>query len=278
MIWLLLFGGCQPEAPLPKGSVTNDIQTIESNGFTIPVFPTAAEQLGYARSRIANAKEEQTALELVLIRFPQDTLFSALSRLDLAYLTLGTDYRLADPDTCRRALAHYRQITRTYADLPGVCAKAYWYMGWIYSDLLGDKSRGIAMYQQVIDRYAAKWVTIESTGSRFMRMVPERRGKTMTAHGHQNASWVDLALLEIVKNNPDPIQRQQVLIKLWSRKSTGPAIGLALLSALKSTKPHMNDTVAWMAREYIQQHANQKVLTRDIERIIVQYKPMDKKK
>jgi hypothetical protein len=278
VIGLLLLGGCQPDIPLPKASVTNDIQTMESNGFTIPVFPTAAEQLGYARTRIANAKEEQATLELVLTRFPQDTFFGALSRLDLAYLTLGTDYRLADPNTCRRALSHYRQITRTYADLPGVCAKAYWYMGWIYTDLLGEKKRGAAMYQQVIDRYAGKWVTIESTGSRFMRMVPERRRKAMTTHDRQNVSWVDLALLEVVKNNPDPIHQQQALKKLWSRKSTGPAIGLALLSALKSSRLHMNDTIARMAREYIQQHANQKVLTRDIEQILAQCKPMDKKK
>lgn len=267
---LLLCGGCQPEAPRKLASNTTSIQKIEFNGYMIPLFSTAAEQLGYTRSRIADINEKEAALELVLNRFAQDTHTCALARLDLAYLILGVDYRLADPDACRRALAQYHQITRTYTGLPGVCAKAYWYMGWIYTDLLSDKNRGLAMYRQVIDRYASELITIESPVPWLRFVYPQRIEKTVSTHKRQHYTWANLALLEVVKTNDDPTQCHSALMTLWSRKPTGPAFGLALLSALQADNFNNDETVAHIAREYIQQNSTNRALIRDIKAVLAQ--------
>jgi tetratricopeptide (TPR) repeat protein len=276
MIWFLFCSGCQPGISQKAESPPGDIKKIDFNGFSIPVYPTAAEQLVYAKSRIADIKEKEAALKLVLSRFSQDAHACALTRLDLAYLALGSDYRLADQTACRQALALYHQITRTYVNLPGVCAKAYWYMGWIYTDLLGDKENGTAMYRQVIEQYPSEPITIESPVSWLWLVYPERPEKSLATRDRQHYSWAMLALLEMVKNDEDPSRRRKALMRLWSLKSAGHITGLALLSVLNSGNPGKLNTdkaIMRIAREYIQQNSANKLLIRDIEMTLAQFKP-----
>ncbi|RTZ99803.1 MAG: hypothetical protein DSY90_00465 [Deltaproteobacteria bacterium] len=272
-LWLLLFfSGCQPDDPRSIEPAPRSI-TTEFNGFTIPVYPTATEQLAYAKSRFANTKEKEAALKLVLKRFPQDMNASALARLDLAYLALGADYRLADQTACRRALAQYHQITRTYAGLKGVCAKAYWHMAWIYTDLLGEKRRGIAIYRQVASQFPSELITVESPASWLQLMYPERPDQALVTDDRQLNSWSELARLEIIKNEDDPVQRRQVLMTLCSRNRTGPATGLALLSVLNSSHSNIDDAIFRIARKYIQRGIANKMLVRDIETALAQCRP-----
>jgi tetratricopeptide (TPR) repeat protein len=270
MIWLIVFCGCQPSPSKKAESARGNTKKIKLNDFLIPVYPTAAEQLAYARSRVADIREKEAALRLVLSRFSQNIHACALARLDLAYLTLGDDYRLADQTAYRQALAQYHQIIRTYADRPGVCAKAYWYMGWIYTDLLGETDNGMAMYRKVIEQYPSQPVTIESPVSWLRLMYPEIPEKTLATHDKQRYSWAILSLLEVVKNDKNPTRCRRALMQLSALKSAGPAFGLALLSVLRFEKLDIDDTVIRIAHEYIQQSTANKALIRDIETTLAQ--------
>ena len=265
LVWLILLNGCRPEAPREPAPRTDNTKKAEVNGFTIPVYSSAAEQLVYAQSRINNLREKETALRLVLDRFPQDRYACTQARLNLAYLTLGADYRLADPAMCREALARYRQIIRTYDDLSGVCAHAYWYMGWIYTALLGDKNNGMAMYRIVADRYPSEQTAGESPVSWLKLMYPNRPDKSLSSPDQQRFSWAALALLEIVKNTENTVQRSRALLELWGLEKSGPATGRAILSVLRSTSSNTDADALRMAHAYIQHDFSRSVLIRDIE-------------
>ena len=152
LIMLLICVGCGQQPTSVQG---NEKQTrhLEIDGFDIPVFNSATEQLNYAKTLSFNPGEKTAALNLLIDRFPEDRARIGEAKLELAYMHLADDFRLASPETCRKALAAYESIASEFADLPAVRAKAFWYMGWIYTDLLKEDKKGLALYSYLAEKY-----------------------------------------------------------------------------------------------------------------------------
>jgi hypothetical protein len=88
--------------------------------------------LRYALARFDDPRAKKASLEVVIDQFPHDQAVRAAAEMELAYLILGADYRFATPGQCHRAIEAYRRVLVDHAELPAVCAKANWYIGWIW--------------------------------------------------------------------------------------------------------------------------------------------------
>lgn len=189
-------------------------------------------------------------LNFVLQQFPHDLKISARTHLELAYLELGADFRLANPEACRRALNKYKKIISDHGQLKDICAQAYWYMGWIYTDLLNNTSRGLAMYQRVVEDYLNEKRIAETTVPWLTLVYPDKpRKKTLEIYDRQTYFWGDLALLEMVRNAKDSEEQIAAFMQLWSRDPVSLATGHALLVVLKSNMP--DPQIVPLSRAYI---------------------------
>jgi len=239
-LWLMVLIGwisaCSPapesqEVPSPTAS-----KLQVQNDFALPELATAQAQLAVALSRINSPRQQEAALKQVIQQHGRQRPVVAQARLALAYLSLGGDYRLAGPETCRAAIAAYRDIAREFGDLAAVGAKANWYVGWIATDLLGDVDTGMAAYWRVADQFAgiahllaptAPWVTLVQA---VMGTGPDNDQRAV----HPPLS--DIALLEIVRNSPRSDERQAALDRLASSAPAGRVTGYALRSLLGRTQ------------------------------------------
>jgi hypothetical protein len=257
----LLFWGCAPDTP-PGAGPAAEPTLVTSKGFTIPLFATATEQLSYAKSLVANPLEKSAALNLVIERFPQDRRYRGETRLELAYLHLGRDFRLADQQTCLRALSAYEEIAHEFAELPAIRAKAYWYMAWIYTDLLKDKRKGMALYALLAEKHP------EDSFSRifpvpWLKLVfPDPKIKPYTADDRYSHSWAGLALLEIVRNADNPETQKKAFQKLWLDHRDSLTTGYALKEILRSGHPM--DDMAALIGEYVRGNTINTALNKDL--------------
>ncbi|MBC2711671.1 MAG: hypothetical protein HGJ94_12000 [Desulfosarcina sp.] len=258
---LQILMGCAAEAP-DVAEPSNDLTDVTVSGFTIPVFATATEQLNYAKSLSVNLLEKSAALKLIVGRFPNDRQQQGGARLELAYIHLGDDFRLADAAACEKALAAYEAIAREFADLPAVRAKAYWYMAWIYTDLLEKKEKGLALYSLLAEKYP------EDRFSRifpvpWLKLVfPNPEIKHYTADDEHTHSWAGLALLEIVRNADNPETRMNAFEKLWLEHRHSLTTGYALKEILR--QPPTSETMARIVDEYVKGNTINSELNKDL--------------
>lgn len=257
----LLFWGCAPDAPPGTGPAV-ETTLATRKGFTFPLFATATEQLSYAKSLVVNPLEKSAALNLVIEHFPQDRRYQGEARLELAYLHLGRDFRLADQQACQRALSAYEEIAREFAELPAIRAKAYWYMAWIYTDLLKEKRNGLALYALLAEKHP------EDNFSRifpvpWLKLVfPDPKIKPYTADDRYSHSWAGLALLEIVRNADEPETQEKAFQKLWLDHRHSLTTGYALKEILRSGHPM--DDMAALIDEYIRGNTINTALNKDL--------------
>lgn len=255
--------GCDSRTDTQPAVPDKKVGAILFEGFTIPNFPSASEQLAYAKSRVANPLEKAAALKLVIEHFPYELELCAQAKLELAYLEMGVDFRLADAETYRLTLPKYEKIIDDYSQLKDICAQAYWYMGWIYIDLLEDTTKGISMYRRVVENYPNEQRIAESTVPWLTLVYPDTpRKKTLAIYDRQTYSWAELALLEIARNSPDIEERHEAFMQLWSRDPVSLSTGHALLALLKS-EIQDNQIVA-ISRAYILHNTPNIVLDEDI--------------
>ena len=258
---VVLLAGC-PNPPTEPAESSVEAALTSVAGYAIPVFDSPAAQLNYAKSLFADPLEKKAALKLMFSRFPNDRRHLGEARLELAYLDLGADFRLADTDACARALAAYESIAREFADLPAVRSKAYWYMAWIYTDLLNDKPKGLALYALLAEKYPQDRFSRIYPVPWLRLIFPDPAVRPYTADDEHTHSWAGLALLEIVRHANEPSMRRQAFDKLWAEHRNSLATGYALKAVLDSAAdfPQLPDRVA----EYVSGNTVNPELNRDL--------------
>ncbi len=261
LLVMLPLAGCNMQPPDAR-EPTDAPVAITVSGFSVPVFATADEQLSYAKSLSANPREKSAALNLVIGRFPNDRRHIGETRLELAYLFLGSDYRLADVRACERALAAYEAIAGEFSDLPAIRAKAYWYMAWIYTDLLEDRPRGLTLYALLAEKFPEDSFSRIAPVPWLKLVFPNPEIKPYTADDRRTHSWAGLALLEIVRNAPDRHTQQQAFETLWLEHRHSLTTGYALKSLLDNQPP--DERMASIVTEYINGNTTNSALNSDL--------------
>ncbi|BHH84994.1 tetratricopeptide repeat protein [Desulforhopalus sp. 52FAK] len=135
------------------------IAYIEINGFKVPQMASASEQFFLAKVSDTTLPRQIALFNSVSILFPEERMQRGDTELEIAYLQLGVDYRLSSLGGQKKAAENYLQIAIRYQDIPEVAAKALWYHGWITTDLLGQKTKGIISYNTIIEQYKSQPVT-----------------------------------------------------------------------------------------------------------------------
>ncbi|MEE4134635.1 MAG: hypothetical protein V2I32_01040 [Desulforhopalus sp.] len=219
--------GCSPP-PAAEQTTGSDHPFREIDQRAIPELPTAAEQLAYALSRFTDLTEQRAALKAVATLHPKDRRATGIAALELAYLELGEDYRLAGPEHIERARQYYQRILSAYPELAEVAARAHWYLGWIATELEADSASGLEHYQELINRFPgerlslpepAPWLTIDLIDdSDLQRSAPPQLTVT----------WADLARLEIVRYSTDRQLTWQHLLTLTEPRSMPQILTRAL--------------------------------------------------
>ena len=259
---LLLLSGCRDPAS-ESDELQGRVNRVNYDSFSIPIFETASEQLNYARSLFSNPNEKSAALKVLIDHFPEDREKSGEARLELAYMYLGDDFRLADRAACERALSAYESIASEYADIPSVFTKAHWYMGWIHTDLLHDKDRGVALYAVLAENYPKKSFSRISPVPWLDLIFPSPGKKPYTADDRHIYSWAGLALLEIVRNTDDKRKKMEAFETLWKEHRNSLATGYALKEILvTSATPEKMEQVI---ETYIDLNAVNPELNKDLE-------------
>lgn len=264
VIFCLMLQGCD-DSPAPLFAPPKTLATIPIDGFQVPVFPTAAEQFNYSHSWFDSQEEKRASLLAVARLFPEAREQRAEAALGLAYLLLGQDYRLAGPELCRQAIRGYRRVIEEFADLPGICAKAYWYMGWIFCDLLKDKEQGLEMYRTVVGRYPEVRLNLAPSAPWTTIVAPEKP-ETSRPREEPNQFWADIALLEIIRHSDEGALLRAAFAQLWSARRNDQIVGIALKLLLE--KQAFAREAAPFARKYLQEKTANAALHGDIARAL----------
>lgn len=227
VLTLLFVIGCRSEGVVSNDSPVSQKKIIIDD-ISIPVFSTADEQMNYTRSWFADIEEKKAALKAFLLLHPEERILSGVAELELAYLRLGEDYRLASEADCLAAIGAYEQVVEQYHQYSELLAKAHWYMGWINSSLLGKREQGVALFYQVIENYpdipvsllpSAPWVSIiYETGDT----------SSVSPHLHNPDHWAALAHLEITRHSSDEEMAWRAFQQLWNNFRKERATGFAL--------------------------------------------------
>jgi len=243
-------------------------ETITYNGYSILFYSTPEEQLRYAQEWSSDSQERRAALEVLIQRFPESKSVRAEAELELAYLALGTDHRFADEAACKQALEKYRQIIARYSNLAAVCAKAHWYMGWIHSDLLGQKRIAIEHYQTIAQRYDEARLNLEPPVPWVSLVLPQTKNETPAVYERPTYRWGSIALLEIIRNSTHEEEKWQAFQTLWLDYNDSLATGYAL-RALLHGPPSLSEKVAGYAQTHLQAKLLSRPLAEDIQTALI---------
>ncbi len=240
--------GCVAKGPEKPPETVKTQRRVKIDGYWVPVFESAAKQLGYAESGFSSIAEQMAALNAVKRLFPSQRKEVAQSVVELGYLALGRDYRLATPDRCRKAVRILESVLGDYPEVKESCAKAQWYIGWIFTDLLHDRSKGIHAYHVVLAAYPRQCFY---TSSRFawpdgtMGGNPKRHPESVDKHW-----WGALALLEIFRNC-EPNQKVAIARRLLARYPLSLSTAYCLLELVRSDPR----APTWrLARQYLRKN------------------------
>ena len=248
--WSVVLIQCtQPPVDDTKNT-TAAVQTVTRDGYTFELFATPEQQLQYSRTWLTAPDEKRVALELLIERFPDAKTIRADAELELAYLALGADYRFADSAACQRALEKYQRIASQYEDLPSVCAKAHWYMGWIYADLLKQRRKAIDHYQMIIDHYPDATLSLRPPVPWAELVLPQAIKRPKAVYEYPTYKWSSIALLEIIRKSENEDEKWIAFEKLWSGDRTSLAMGYAF-RALVNDSPSLAQKVATRANIYL---------------------------
>jgi hypothetical protein len=265
LLLFLPFSGCKDLPPEQQNSTVKQ-GSVVIDEIAIPILPSSEEQFNYTRSWFAEKQVKRAALKAYIQLYPDNKKYSGLAALDLAYLQLGDDYRFAYDEAYFNALDSYNGILADYANFPEIMAKALWYIGWISTDLLYDRQKGLASYRRVVEEYPgervsllppAPWVSIiyiqDGPGENSVQETPGN-------------SWAALALLEIIKHTEDPEAAWVSFTRLWHDYRNDVATGFALRHILRR-RYHLNETRE-MAMEFMEQNLSNLHILSDIRREI----------
>jgi hypothetical protein len=228
-------GGAETKAASPR-SVVRD-------GFTIALLETPEAQLRHAQARFADPLEKKASLAVVIDQFPTAREVRASAEMELAYLTLGTDYRFATPEQCRMAIEAYRQVVVDHADLPAVCAKANWYIGWILADLLNERGEAATYFLAIIDTYPDAKLSLTPPVPWVSLVLPQSKDRPQTVYDRPTHFWGSLALLELIRIRDTEAEKWLAFTELYARYPTSLATAYAMRELLMGS--------SWLARKTV---------------------------
>lgn len=266
MLMLLSLPGCkQTQTSSVLMANRKTLSVVQVGGFQVPVFPTAEEQLNYTHSWFESLEEKKAALVAVARFFPKATEQKGAAALDLAYLTLGRDYRLATTENCKEAIDRYQQIVKEFHDLPQICAKATWYIGWISCDLLRDCRKGLTMYRTVVNNYPDERLNLTPTVPWVTFIIP----KNSAVKEDQTTAiplWADLARIEIIRHADTAATAEKAFFEIWNGDRNKQVEGIALKLLLQ--RPDLRRKIVPYAETYLQQTSVDTALQNDIRSVL----------
>lgn len=267
-MWLLLFlifTGCN-DSSIQQYPPAENQKFLEIDEIKVPVFNTAEEQLNYTRSWFAETQDKRAALRAFRRLYPEEKKSSGVAALELAYLQLGNDFRFALEHDCFAAIKDYREILMEYQEFDAISAKALWYIGWIYANLLNDKEKGIDHYVELANKYPAEQVSLLPPAP-WVSIIYEADETINTAlYNQQMNHWAALALLEILKHSEDGEQAWQAFDTLWQKYRQDKATGFALKVILKK-RVQVEKALA-RARQYMEKDFSNVHILGDIQKEI----------
>jgi hypothetical protein len=216
---------------------------VVRDGFKIELLESSEAQLRYALVRIDDPRAKIAALEVVIDRYPHDQVVRAAAEMELAYLTLGADYRFATPAQCRRAIEAYRQILVDHADLPAVCAKANWYIGWILADLLEEPREGATYFLSIVETYPEAQLSLTPPVPWVSLVLPQGDDRPQTVYDRPTHFWGSLALLELIRLSEAEVDKWTAFRRLYALYPRSLATAYAMRELLMSSP--------WLARKTV---------------------------
>jgi len=220
-------------------------RSIIRNGYKIQLFSSPEEQLRHARAWFSDPLQKRAALEVLIDSFPDAGKVRAEAELELAYLTLGSDYRFATPAQCRAAISQYKQILSDFSDLPFICAKANWYIGWILADLLHERRNAAAYFQTVIDQYPDTALNLKPPVPWVSLVLPQIADRPQAVYERPTYYWGSIALLELVRISEAEADKWSAFQKLYSDYRSRQATGYAIHELLKGPPSLAQKTVPY---------------------------------
>ena len=260
-----LLVGCN-DSSIQQYSSAESQEFIEIDEINVPVFSTAEEQLNYTRSWFAETQEKRSALRAFRRLYPEEKKSSGVAALELAYLQLGNDFRFALEHDCFAAIKDYREILVEYQEFDEISAKALWYIGWIYSNLLNDKEKGINHYIELANTYPREQVSLLPPAP-WVSIIYEADETINTAlYNQQMNHWAALALFEIIQHSGDADQAWQAFDTLWQKYRQDKATGFALKVILK--RRFQVEKALARARQYMEKDFSNVHILGDIQKEI----------
>ena len=256
----------QGSALPPEGGSRGGSTSVGVSGDTgaMASFATATEQLRHARAWFSDTGEKRAALKGLLDRYHEANAVRAEAELELAYLALGADYRFAPPSACLQAVAEFRRVADQYPELPDICAKAHWYMGWIYADLLHKKPEALVHFHIIVDRFAAATLKIEPPVPWVSLVLPQAADQPRAVYDGPAYSWRSMALLEIIRDSDAEHEKWAAFQLLWKQDRPGVATGHALQILLQGPATLARRTVPY-ARLCLKTKSFSRPLAEEIE-------------
>jgi tetratricopeptide (TPR) repeat protein len=266
ILFFLSLTGCKDLPPEPQ-LLAEQQEIVVIDEISIPILPSSEEQFNYTRSWFAERQVKRAALKAYLQLYPKNKKHCGMAALDLAYLQLGDDYRFASDKAYFDALDSYSAILSEYADLPEIMAKALWYIGWISTDLLYDRQRGLAAYRRVVEDYPREKVSLLPPAPWVSIIYPPESSQRNLVQEPSEKNWAALALLEIIKHTEDPEAAWVTFMRLWGDYRNDVATGFALRHVLRR-RYHVDETRK-MAMEFMEQNLSNLHILGDMRREII---------
>ncbi|MCK5541641.1 MAG: hypothetical protein KAI40_03035 [Desulfobacterales bacterium] len=243
----LLLNGCSDELnslSFPK----SELKVISFQGFKIPQFPTAHDQLNFAKSGFPDSEEKKAAFEIISYIFPEAEVECGNAALYLAYMNFGYDYRFATKEDYYNAIKAYHDVISNYKGHPQLLVKAYWYLGWIHCDLLQEKEVGIQYFWHIVKTYPDIEIGISSPVPWVSLVYPLTIKGVKPAKDKAKRQWAGIALLEIIRHAHDKTEVDKAFDVLWKEYRKSVSTGLAIKLML------MNEEYAQKALPYVEQY------------------------
>ncbi len=269
LLILLLLAACRSsqvaEKPIEHASHSIVVDTIR-----IPILSTPKEQLAYARSTFAENTEKVAALKAIKLLHPTERQLVGIAAMELAYLQLGDDYRLAGKHQLNLTTQSYLQILADYSDIPNIAAKVLWYLGWISCDLRVDRQKGLTYYQRILDVYPNEKLNFLPPSPWLSMFRLDKSMKNQRQAPESVLTWADLARLEIIHNTTDHDYAWSSFAVIQGGKANEVFKGLALKVLV--TQHGISPQSEQLIKNYLDSSTTDEILKNDLLLLLSAYR------
>jgi hypothetical protein len=249
--------------------------TIVRDGFEIELLGSPEAQLRYALARFDDPRAKKASLEVVIDQFPHDQAVRAAAEMELAYLILGADYRFATQGQCHRAIEAYRRVLVDHAELPAVCAKANWYIGWILAELLEAPREAATYFLTIVDTYPDAKQSLIPPVPWVSLVLPQSEDRPQTVYDRPTHFWGSLALLEMIRLGETDGEKWAAFRRLHTRYPRSLATAYAMRELLMGSPALARKTVPY-AKTHLKAMYFRRPLADEIPKLIERIAAADK--